>query len=65
MIKFIHPWRVYNPGERAGFDKETEAFLVEQGTAEYATAEAAPAVNKQQQTAEKGAKPAPAKAAAK
>ncbi len=62
MIQFLKPWRAYNATERAGFDKETEAHLVKEGVAEYAAAEGAPAVNKQQPTAEKGAKRPAAKA---
>ncbi len=42
-VKFVKPCQqgsLYNPGEIAGFDKETEARLVKQGFAEAVKADA-------------------------
>jgi len=32
-VRFVKPWSLYNPGETAGFDDATTAFLIETGTA--------------------------------
>lgn len=42
-VRFLKPWSLYNPGETAGFDAETTAMLIANGTAVDATeAEAEP-----------------------
>ncbi|MEM6670539.1 MAG: hypothetical protein AAF661_15115 [Pseudomonadota bacterium] len=46
MIRFKSYYAPYNPGEVAGFDKETEARLVDIGKAEFVSGEQAPARDK-------------------
>ena len=42
-VKFIKPWKIYSPGDVAGFEADQAERLIKGGVAEEAAAEEKPA----------------------